>query len=135
MTRALRRQATPFYLFSVEPIREALKELERFDRALPVPVRHWLSCKTQPLAPLLQGWRRQGRGIEVVSEFEFLAARAGRFRAEDILVNGPAKHRWLPRHAIAGLSVNFDSLRELDALLPLAQRLGWRVGIRCLTRA
>ena len=133
--RALRRQATPFYLFSAEPIREALKELERFDRALPVPVRHWLSCKTQPLAPLLQWWRRQGRGIEVVSEFEFLAARAEGFRAENILVNGPAKHRWLPRHAIAGLSVNFDSLRELDALLPLAQRLGWRVGIRCLTRA
>jgi diaminopimelate decarboxylase len=135
VTQALRRHATPFYLFSADPIRDALTELERFDRALPVPVRHWLSCKTQPLAPLLQWWRRQGRGIEVVSEFEFLAARTEGFRAENLLVNGPAKHRWLPRHAIAGLSVNFDSPRELDALLPLAQRLGWRVGLRCLTPA
>jgi diaminopimelate decarboxylase len=135
VTRALRRQATPFYLFSADPIRAALAELERFDRALPVPVRHWLSCKTQPLAPLLQWWRRQGRGIEVVSEFEFLAARAEGFPPETILVNGPAKHRWLPRHAARGLSVNLDSPRELDTLLPLARRLGWRMGIRCLTTA
>jgi len=135
VTRALHHHATPFYLFSEGPIREALTELERFDRALPVPVRHWLSCKTQPLAPLLRWWRRLGRGIEVVSEFEFLAARAEGFQPENILVNGPAKHRWLPRHAIPRLSVNFDSPRELGALLPQARRLGWRVGIRCLTRA
>ena len=73
LTRPLLRQhSTPFYLFSITPIEEALGELDSHFGHL--PVRHWLSCKTQPLRPLLQWWRRQGRGIEVVSEFEFLAA-------------------------------------------------------------
>ena len=129
--RAARSHPTPFYLFSAEPIREALAELDVLDDAL--PVRHWLSCKTQPVRPLLHWWRQQGRGIEVVSEFELLAALKEGFLPEQILVNGPAKHHWLARHSIRGLSVNFDSLREIDALLPSAKSLDWRVGIRCLT--
>ncbi len=122
---------TPFYLFSVAPIEEALRELDsRFGH---LPVRHWLSCKTQPLRPLLQWWRRQGRGIEVVSEFEFLAALKEGFPPERILVNGPAKHHWLPRQAVRGLSVNFDSVAEARVLAPLAKKLEWRVGVRLHT--
>jgi diaminopimelate decarboxylase len=128
----LRRQATPFYLFSVAPMRAALAELDRhFGRLL---VRHWLSCKTQPLRPLLQWWRRQGRPIEVVSEFELLAALKEGFPPERILVNGPAKHHWLPRPAVRGLRVNLDSCAEALALAPLAKRLGWTVGLRIHTR-
>jgi diaminopimelate decarboxylase len=129
--RALVSHETPFYLFSIEPVREALAELGRLQGA--VPVRHWLSCKTQPVRPLFRWWRRQGFGIEVVSEYELLAALQERFPAERILVNGPAKHRWLPRRAVRGLSVNFDSLTEAKALLPLARKLDWRVGVRCHT--
>lgn len=132
VAEAARKHRTPFYLFSAEPILEALAELCVLDKAL--PVRHWLSCKTQPVRPLLQWWRRQGRGIEVVSEFELLAALKEGFKPEQILVNGPAKHHWLPRHTVRRLSVNFDSLREIDRLLPLAKALDWRVGVRCLTR-
>ena len=40
---------TPFYLFSLAPIQDALGELETGFGHL--PVRHWLSCKTQPLRP------------------------------------------------------------------------------------
>ncbi len=123
---------TPFYLFSVEPIREALQELAGLEQAS-FPVRHWLSCKTQPVAPLLRWWRRQARPIEVVSEFEYLAARREGFATDDILINGPAKHRWLPRHAAPGLRVNFDSPGELKALLLLAKQLGWRAGLRLRT--
>lgn len=123
---------TPFYLFSLVPIRKALAELDRhFSHR---PVRHWLSCKTQPLPPLLNWWQRQGRGIEVVSEFELLAALREGFEPEQILINGPAKHRWLPRQARAGLSVNFDSLHEIRALAPLAKKCGWRCGVRLQTR-
>ena len=128
----LKRQPTPFYLFSIVPIRQALAELDHHFGHL--PVRHWLSFKTQPLRPLVQWWRREGRGIEVVSEFEFLAACAEGFAPENILVNGPAKHRWLPRHALRGLKVNFDSPAEVRALTPLARKLGWTCGIRFLTR-
>jgi diaminopimelate decarboxylase len=127
-----RGKPTPFYLFSVEPIRTALAELDA--RLGQMPVHHWLSCKTQPLRPLLQWWHQQGRPIEVVSEFEFLAALAEGFDPENILVNGPAKHRWLPRHARRGLSVNFDSPSEARALAPLARKLNWRCGVRLQTR-
>ncbi len=152
---------TPFYLFSAEPIAEALEELRvlgpeagraalprglgdnsstptseeqkpRGSAALP-PIRHWLSCKTQPVATLFRWWRKQGRPIEVVSEFEHLAARQEGFATEDILINGPAKHRWLPRVAVEGMRVNFDSPGELKALLPLAKKLRWRVGLRLRT--
>lgn len=130
--RALRSHETPFYLFSIEPIREALSDLSVLEAS--VPVRHWLSCKTQPVRALLQWWRRQGRGIEVVSEYELCAALAEGFPPEHILVNGPAKHTWLRRPARRGLRVNFDSLAEIDVLLPLAREGDWSVGIRFHTR-
>ena len=131
VAKAARNHSTPFYVFSSQPIREALNELKVLGG--PVPIRHWLSCKTQPFRPLLRWWRRDGRGIEVVSEFEFLAALKEGYEPGQILVNGPAKHHWLGRHAVAGLSINFDSLREMPVLLPLARALNWRVGVRCLT--
>lgn len=132
VTPLLARAPSPFYLFSAVPVAAALRELDRCFSEL--PVRHWLSCKTQPLRPLLHWWRRQGRPIEVVSEFEFLAARASGFAPEQILVNGPAKHHWLPRHAAPGLSVNLDSVAEARALAPLARARGWRLGLRLHTR-
>jgi len=126
------RQPTPFYLYSIVPIQEALAELDQHVGHL--PVRHWLSCKTQPLRPLLQWWRKQGRPIEVVSEFEFQAARAEGFAPERILVNGPAKHHWLPRHAVRGLRVNFDSVSEARILASRARQLRWKVGLRLNTQ-
>src|SRR6266498_312747 len=120
------RQPTPFYLFSVGPIEAALRELKRHFASL--PTRHWLSFKTQPLRALIQWWQRQGLGIEVVSEFELRAARAEGFPSERILVNGPAKHHWLPRHAGRGLRVNFDSLDEAPSLKPRATKLASYVG-------
>ena len=136
--------ATPLYVFSSQPVAEKISEL---DTALvnagfrlitknskqKTSFRHWLSCKTQPVAPLLRWWREQGRGIEVVSEFELRAALAEGFAPENILVNGPAKHHWLPRFNLRELAVNFDSRAELDALLSSARKLEWRCGIRFLT--
>ena len=126
------KQPTPFYCFSIVPIQEAISELDRHFGHL--PVRHWLSFKTQPLRPLAQWWRQQGRPIEVVSEFEFLAARAEGFAPEQILINGPAKHHWLPRQGVRKLNVNFDSLNEVQVLTRLAKKLDWTCGVRFLTR-
>lgn len=132
--RALNQGApTPCYIFSSTPMVTALEQLRSLERGLPVPVRHWLSFKTQPLPAMVEWWRAEGRPVEVVSEFELRAAQAAGFPPERILVNGPAKDRWLPSLSTRGLRVHFDSRRELEALLPLARRDGWRVGIRCLT--
>jgi diaminopimelate decarboxylase len=131
VTPLLGQQATPFYLFSSQPVATALAELDRhFDH---LPVRHWLSFKTQPLRPLLAWWRERGLPVEVVSEFEFLAALREGFPPESILVNGPAKHHWLPRHPVRGLGVNFDSSAEVRALAAAAQQFGWTVGVRLNT--
>ena len=131
---------TPFYIFSVLPISERISELKNALTAAgfgtknsKLKIKNWLSCKTQPVAPLLRWWREQNRSIEVVSEFELRAARAEGFVPENILVNGPAKHHWLPQFKLQGLSVNFDSVAELTKLLPLAKKLNWRCGVRILT--
>jgi diaminopimelate decarboxylase len=135
---------TPLYIFSSAPITEKISELDAAltsagfqsaigNRQSKIVFRHWLSCKTQPVAPLLRWWRTQGRGIEVVSEFELRAARAEGFALGNILVNGPAKHHWLPQFDLRALSVNLDSQKELDVLLPHAKKLNWRLGLRILT--
>ena len=145
---------TPFYIFSALPVADRIAEMDQAlrgagfqsatgdppsfhyggaGRQVKITCRHWLSCKTQPVAALLRWWREQGRPIEVVSEFELRAALAEGFAPPAILVNGPAKHYWLPRYALRELAVNFDSPAELAALLPLAKKLNWRCGVRVNT--
>ena len=134
----------PLYVFASSPVAERLAELEteliaagfrtgNANLKSPLGFRHWLSFKTQPLRSLLNWWRGQGRPIEVVSAFELRAALAEGFVPENILVNGPAKHHWLPAFERARLNVNFDSAAEATALLPLAKKLDWRLGVRILT--
>lgn len=139
---------TPCFVFSALPMADRIADLDRALTAagLAVPggrkddrplCRHWLSCKTQPVAPLLRWWHRQGRPIEVVSEFELRAALHEGFAPPTILVNGPAKHHWLPRIAaeqdLREMSVNFDSPAELAALSSLAKKGNWRCGLRLNT--
>jgi diaminopimelate decarboxylase len=131
---------TPFFLFSAQPVAERISELENAlataglgTKNSKLKIQNWLSCKTQPVAPLLRWWREQGRPIEVVSEFELRAVLAEGFAPENILVNGPAKHSWLSQFKLRELSVNFDSPTELTKLLPLAKKLNWRCGIRINT--
>lgn len=124
----LTRRATPFYLFSVVPVQRALEVLE--NRLTGLPVRSWLSAKTQPLPPLWRWWNDRGRPIEVVSEFELRAALSEGFPPERILINGPAKHHWLPRFEQHGFWVNLDSPAEVSVLGPVARRRHWCLGLR-----
>ena len=143
-SEALSLSPTPLYVFSSEPIAERAAELDLAlanagfqsaveNRQSKIAFRHWLSFKTQPVRPLLRWWREQGRPIEVVSELELRAALAEGFTPENILVNGPAKHHWLPQFDLRELAVNLDSGAELDALLPHARKFNWRLGVRILT--
>ena len=117
-----RSTPTPFYICSPLPITERLAELDAAltragfqseikNRKSKIAFRHWLSCKTQPVAPLLRWWRDQGRPVEVVSEFELRAVLAEGFAPQNILVNGlEAKHHWLPRLCGAPVSGKARSL-------------------------
>jgi diaminopimelate decarboxylase len=129
---AVDQWGTPIYIFHAAEIDRALAQLEAIPS--PLPIRHWLSCKTLAVAPLLQQWNEMGGGIEVVSPFELNAALAEQFDPTRILVNGTAKHRWLPTFNVPHLHVQFDSLAEIRELAELASVRQWRVGIRVHTR-
>jgi diaminopimelate decarboxylase len=120
---------TPCYVVRWQPITAEVARLEMLTSR--VPLRCWLSFKTHPVLPLTQRWLRSGRGVEVVSESEFLTVRKLMGTAEGLLINGVAKHAWLPRCAGEHLQVHFDSVTEVHALLPLAVRDSWRLGVRC----
>ena len=66
----------------------------------------------------------------MTSEFELYAVLQEGFAPSSILVNGVAKHHWLPRRAPDGLHVHFDSLMEVEQLLPKAIDRNWHVGLR-----
>lgn len=126
---AVRQFGTPCYIAAWRPVQDALGRLGALQGVR--PVRHWLSFKTHPVAPLLRSWREEGGGVEIVSEYELLAALREGFEPEHILVNGVAKHTWLPRHPIHGLRVHLDSLAEARGLQALAGACRWHLGLRC----
>jgi ornithine decarboxylase len=129
VTAAMSLAPTPMYVSAWTPVERALRRVSALDSS--VPIRSWLSLKTHPLPALAKRWLRSGRGIEVVSERELTTARQCGASADDLLVNGPAKHAWLRRSPIPRLRVHFDSWTEMRALLPMALEYRWRVGVRC----
>ena len=120
---------TPCYVAAWPPVGAALNRI----RQLPsrIPLRSWLSFKTHPLPHLAQRWLVDGGGVEVVSETELVTLLGLGASVDQLLVNGVAKHDWLPRHGRDRLRVHFDSLREVERLLPAAIAQRWRVGVRC----
>jgi diaminopimelate decarboxylase len=130
VSRAVTAVGTPCYVAAWPPVAAALERLAAATRST-VPVRSWLSFKTNPLPALASAWLRSGRGVEVVSEAELATLIRSGCRTEQLLVNGVAKHAWLTRWAVPRLRVHFDSVLELERLLPQALAHEWRVGVRC----
>ncbi|MFC1483664.1 hypothetical protein ACFL6Q_01285 [Candidatus Neomarinimicrobiota bacterium] len=120
--------ATPMYIFAWQPVEQALREFDHFNLA--IPIRHWLSFKTHPVGALVRKWKDCGFGVEVVSEFEYLAARYEGFQGRSIIVNGPAKHTWLQKYKDNNIIVHFDSLNEINKLKMIAHERRWHVGLR-----
>lgn len=125
------RFGTPCYLARWGPVADAVTSLEHAFGDGPIRIRSWYSLKTHPVLPIAREWLKTGRGVEVVSEFELVAARQLGAPVDQLLVNGVAKHAWLGRHPVRGLRVHFDSPHEVRDLLPTALSAGWRVGVRC----
>ena len=130
LVAAAGRYGTPCYVTRWEPIARAVTSFARLGNA-GIPVRPWLSFKTHPVVPLMRQWLETGLGVEVGSECEFVTALTAGADADHLLVNGVAKHAWLPRYHVHGLRLHFDSMCELGALLSQARDERWRVGLRC----
>jgi diaminopimelate decarboxylase len=127
--RAVELAGTPCYVAAWPPVAAALNRIRRIPSR--IPVRSWLSFKTHPLPHLAARWLADGGGVEVVSEAELVTAIGFGASVDQLLVNGVAKHEWLPRHSRDRLRVHFDSLREVERLLSPAIDQRWRVGVRC----
>jgi diaminopimelate decarboxylase len=130
LVAAAARYGTPCYVTRWDPIARALISFARLGNAS-IRVRPWLSFKTHPVVPLMRQWLASGLGVEVVSECEFVTALTAGADADHLLVNGVAKHAWVPRYHVEGLRLHFDSMSELTALMVQARDERWRVGIRC----
>jgi diaminopimelate decarboxylase len=125
---ALERWKSPFFLVAWQPVQAALEELAVLESS--IPIRHWLSFKSQPVGRLVRKWKELGLGVEIVSQYEFQAALECGYDPGAILVNGVAKHSWLPKVNVPGLRVHFDSLHEVEKMSGQASALGWRIGLR-----
>ncbi len=125
--RAANMFQTPFFLFSHLPIETQLNLIKKVCGSSAF---NWLSVKTLTLRNLLCWWLSTNLGVEVVSEFELLAALQEGFSPERIIVNGVGKHFWNQSSWTNGLRVNFDSIKEVEYLSSIAKRREWKVGIR-----
>ncbi|MFX1478232.1 MAG: diaminopimelate decarboxylase family protein [Promethearchaeota archaeon] len=129
IVQAIKRYETPFYLSACEPVRQAFEKLKTLETN--IIFKNWYSFKTHPIRPLVRFLQSHDYGIEVVSEFEFLAALEEGYKPESILINGVAKHEWLKKYKIRGLRVHFDSLTEINQLISYAREYDWIIGLRC----
>ena len=127
--RASNITGTPCYVLSEQSVLDSLKRLRALESS--VPLRHWMSFKTQPVARQMRMALELGLGVDVVSEHELHGALAVGFQADRILVNGVGKQGWLKRCRTRNLLIHFDSLAEVRELAPLARMLNWKVGLRC----
>jgi diaminopimelate decarboxylase len=120
---------TPCYVIAEDCIADAIGRLQNLQSS--VPLRHWLSLKTQPVSRLIQLALSRGLGVDVVSEYELRAAIGEGVPAHMILINGVGKRRWLADCRVRNLTVHFDSIAEVRELATRARTLDWRVGLRC----
>jgi diaminopimelate decarboxylase len=129
IARAVELVGTPCYVAAWAPVAAALNCIRQMPSR--IPLRSWLSFKTHPLPHLAARWLADGGGVEVVSESELATLLGLGASVDQLLVNGVAKHAWLPRHGRDRLRVHFDSVREVEQLLAVAIAQRWRVGVRC----
>lgn len=127
--RAAEIVGTPCYVMSESCLGDNIRILNSFESSL--PLRHWVSMKTQPVARVLSAAMERGLGIEVVSKYELSSALDAGVPASKLLLNGVGKHSWLSRYRIQNVTVHFDSIAEVRALAAQARELHWRVGLRC----
>ncbi|MFC5664254.1 hypothetical protein ACFP3U_14825 [Kitasatospora misakiensis] len=128
------RCATPFYLFDLEELGAAYREMGRVWRREFPHLTVAYSYKTNPLAAVTRRLAELGGTAEVVSGAELELALADGFAPERIVFDGPVKSpAELARAARLGVLVHVDSLTELRQLLELP---GGRppVGLRLATR-
>ena len=125
---ALAKWPTPFYINAWLPVREAVEQLALLS-SLGVPVRHWLSVKTQPVKPLLMTWRRTRVWRRSHQSLELHAVREAGFRGATSCSTAWPSTPGSPSD-LTGLRVHLDSPTEAQTIGPERLR-EHRLGARC----
>jgi diaminopimelate decarboxylase len=127
------RFGSPLFVFSERAIRRRhCDAYNAFSRRYPNVQFAW-SYKTNYLSAICAVMHQQGSLAEVVSEMEYLKARANGIPGEQIILNGPLKPPALLERAVReGATINVDHLDEIGDLEAIAAGLGRqvRVGMR-----
>jgi diaminopimelate decarboxylase len=121
---------TPFYAYDRSLLRARVAELRA---ALPAAVKLHYAMKANPMPALVALMARLVDGIDVASAGELRVALDAGADPREISFAGPGKREAELRQAVAaGVLVNVESERELQALAGIAQSLGLpaRVALR-----
>ena len=122
---------TPLYAFSERRIADNVRELRQALEAVHPRVKLCYASKANSNMAVLDAVRRAGGDIEVNSGGELHKAKRVGFRPDQIVFNGVSKTDAEISDAIEYgiLSINIDSLWELDQVARVARSLGKRANI------
>lgn len=122
---------TPLYVFSERRIAANTRSLRRAAESVHPRIKLCYASKANSNMAVLDAVRRAGGDIEVNSGGELFKARRAGFRADQIVFNGVSKTDDEIRDAVdyGILSINVDSLYEIDQIARVARGLRRRANI------
>jgi len=113
--------STPFYAYDRKALIERVALLRRH---LPSDIHLHYAMKANPMPAVVQHMARLVDGIDVASAGEMLVALDTGTDPKDISFAGPAKTTAEVRRAVAaGITINLESTRELEAALAAGREL------------
>ena len=130
IAQLLKQYGSPLFILSEQTLRENARNLRQAFASRWPKVRHGWSYKTNYNNAVCNILHQEGSWAEVVSDFEYLKARALGVPGSRIIFNGPWKPEYILTQAVQeGALINLDHMDELFALEQIASSLGKKVAI------
>jgi diaminopimelate decarboxylase len=120
----------PFYAYDRQVM---TRKVEGLRRLFPAEIHLHYAMKANPMPAVVQHMKQLVDGVDVASAGEMQVALDAGVRADVISLAGPGKSEMeLARAAAAGITINVESVREVEVLAGLSARHGYgaRVAIR-----
>ena len=117
------RYSTPLYVYDEQRIRQRYRELKKAIEKYYGDVEVFYACKANTNLAILHILRQEKAGVDILSEGELYLALLAGIRPEKIIFTGNNKtDRELEKALKAGVTINLDSLHELDRLIRITER-------------
>jgi diaminopimelate decarboxylase len=130
-TSLVREYESPLFVFSEPRIRHNIERLKRAAESVDQPIRFCYASKANSNMAVLGVVRDSGIDIEVNSGGELYKALRVGFRPDQIIFNGTSKSDAELDEAVTAeiLSINVDSIYEIELVENAARRIGKRANI------